>query len=179
MTETKNPTRWENTEWLPALPSWYSLVVSRQDVERVLTGRAVQKNELLSWHSAGTIRWVVVPPPFCATVHNRIFMREVNIGVTKWKARLCTRLSNYHWRKLPQVFLSRQTRILSMLVVTKLCLSRQNFCHDKYLLSKGTNMFAATNICRDKCFVATSIVLSRQMFCRDKHTFIAWYFCQF
>ena len=49
-------------------------------------------------------------------------------------------------------------------IVTQICLSQQNFCHDKI-------MSVAANICHDKGFVATSMtkVLSRQAyFCHDK-----------
>ena len=55
----------------------------------------------------------------------------------------------------------------SIFVASKLCLSCQNYVsRDKtlsrqYLLSKSTNIFVATNISRDKSFVATSIHLSR------------------
>ena len=59
-------------------------------------------------------------------------------------------------------------------VVTKLCLSRQNFCHDKNTLSRQTyfcrdkrHVLSLTNtclswqtcVCRDKTFVATKIIL--------------------
>ena len=47
-------------------------------------------------------------------------------------------------------------------VATKVCLSQQNFCHDKYLSRQ-------TQLCRDKSFVPTSILLSQQNFCRDKN----------
>ena len=50
--------------------------------------------------------------------------------------------------------LSRQTQNTSF-VATKICLSWQNYCHDKI-------MFVVTNICHNKTFVATSILLSRQ-----------------
>ena len=44
-------------------------------------------------------------------------------------------------------------------VVTKVCLSWQNFCHNKHV-------FVVTNICHDKTFVTTKI------FCRNKHNFV-------
>ena len=98
---------------------------------------------------------------------------------------------NSHWWGLPQVsFLSqenvccdktrlslRQTfffwKILlwqkMSFVMTKVCLSWQNFCRDKH-------MFVMTNICRNK----SKLCLSRQTFCHGKHTSVATedMFCQ-
>jgi len=51
--------------------------------------------------------------------------------------------------KLTSMLLLRQK---TCFVATKVCLSRQNFCRDKV-------MFVATNIWRDRTFVATKIIL--------------------
>ena len=57
-------------------------------------------------------------------------------------------------------------------VVPKICLLRQTcICCDKHVFNV-VNVFVATNICRDKGFVATSIILLRQKFSCNKHTFV-------
>ena len=46
-------------------------------------------------------------------------------------------------------------------VATKVCLSQQNFCHDRHF--RCNKKIVATNICRDiHNFVVTSLLLSRQ-----------------
>ena len=86
--------------------------------------------------------------------------------------------------------------------VTKICLSQQNFCCDKYLsqqacvccdkndtwtiLSRQKLCFVVTNMClsqkifvvtkvlsQQKYFVITNIILSWQKFHHNKHTFVA------
>ena len=55
-----------------------------------------------------------------------------------------------------------KTRLLSG---KKLCLSRQNVCRDKNILSRRTSF------CRDRCFIAASILLSRQNTCLSRLKF--------
>ena len=95
-------------------------------------------------------------------------------------------MESYHWRELPQVPFCRdkvrqtrvcrdKTRLLSRPKYAchdKIFLSRQNICHDKYLL-KQKYVFVARKLykyhsCRNKnVFVATNVILSTY-FCRDK-----------
>ena len=102
---------------------------------------------------------------------------------------------NYHWWELLQLsflfFFSRQ--VLSWqnmyFVTIKVCLPRQNFCHDKITIVVTKyfcrdKSFVTTNICRDKhifntrvChykskLVTTKLFLSRQKFCHDKNMFV-------
>ena len=60
--------------------------------------------------------------------------------------------------------LSRQIRVCrdTTFVATKLCLSRQNFCRDKYLSQQ-------TLFCRDK----NVFVVTKHVFCRDKSMTVA------
>ena len=51
-------------------------------------------------------------------------------------------------------------------VVTKVCLSWKNFCHDKHI-------FLDKYLQQQKYFVATNIILSWKKFCHDKRTFDA------
>ena len=76
-------------------------------------------------------------------------------GVRKWKAGLCTRLRNYHWRELPQVFLSRQKRLFTKknYVTTNIC------CRKAQIFFAGDKYFSW-----QKVYVATSIIVSRLFF---------------
>ena len=74
-----------------------------------------------------------------------------------------------------EIFVMTNTCLLqrnTSFVVTKVCLSRQSFCHDKH-------MFVATNVCCDKCFVTPSIlfVATKDMLWCDKHMSIATNTC--
>ena len=73
------------------------------------------------------------------------------------------------WRELPQVFLSRQTRVLlwqkyacrnKTFVATNIIL----FCFDKKVLSRQERIY----FCCDKSFVATKLCLSQQIFVATK-----------
>ena len=52
--------------------------------------------------------------------------------------------------------------VATSLVTTKVCLSGQNFCCDKF-------WFIATNICHNKDHI---FVMTKDVFCHDKHTFV-------
>ena len=85
-------------------------------------------------------------------------------------------------------FLSRQTGVCHVpcshvlpcshvFVVTKVCLSRRRFCHDKIMFVTTNNSVATkyklTFVATEDFFVATNTCLSQQNFCRDTQMILA------
>ena len=66
----------------------------------------------------------------------------------------------------------------SFLLRKKYASRDKNLSRQIFVVEGAQIMFVATNIYRDKRFVATNIILYLQMFYRDKHTFIATKLCR-